>query len=176
MGYAQDMKPLFTNPIRMPNIAVPTAPVNPTPTLTLILKQLVKRNTEMARNLGTLKAIIWGQCSDTMRSRLRALPMFQANYDDNNCLWFLTNIKSITMQFDAMKSAFISLLDARAHFLNCKQGEDQSNDEYADLMRNWAEAIEYHRGIIAENWELVPDTHADGTAVPLRRTTPWRTL
>jgi hypothetical protein len=44
--------------------------------------------------------------------------------DKNDCFWLLKQIKSVTLQFDETKYGFISIMDARANLLNCRQGQE----------------------------------------------------
>jgi hypothetical protein len=71
--------------------------------------------------------------------------------------WLLKQVKAVTLQFDEKRNGFISLLDARTSFLNCKQSQNQSADDYLESLRGWADTIEYHGGTVAENHELVPE-------------------
>ena len=55
----------------------------------------------------------------------------------------------------------MSLIDARASLLNCRQQPDQTVNDYADKLRTWAETIEHHGGIVAENYELIHEKDDD---------------
>ena len=64
------------------------------------VKQYVKRTATLTSNLAALHAVIWGQCSEAMQSRLKTLTDFAAKAEEDNCLWFLQQIRAITLQFD----------------------------------------------------------------------------
>ena len=53
-------------------------------------------------------------------------------------------------------------MQARASLLNCKQGQNQSTDEYMEEMRTWIDNIEYHGGTISESYTLVAEIDTNG--------------
>lgn len=83
----------------------------------------------------------------------------------------LKQIKAVTLQFDEKRNCFISLLDAKTNFYNCKQKRDQTCDSYRKELKDWVDIIEYHGGTVAEGYELVPETDNNGNArsVPERK-------
>lgn len=53
------------------------------------------------------------------------------------CEWLFDNIKAVTMQFDDAKhNRCISMLDATASFLNCRQQQGQSADNYLEALKS----------------------------------------
>lgn len=84
--------------------------------------------------------------------------------DDDSCEWMLKKIKAVTMQFDAKHNGYISMLDATAGFLNCRQQQGQTADSYLEALKSHADTIEYHGGTLVLNPSLALATKADGTA------------
>ena len=68
-----------------------------------------------------IHTMILGQCSESMKYKLKSLDAFKAETEKNNCLWLLQQIRAITLQFDEKKNGFISIMNAQHGFLNCKQ-------------------------------------------------------
>jgi Zinc knuckle len=163
LKYAEDLSKLFGDPMAEPTISMPKDPTNPKPTKTEELihleevKAYVKRTQLLKSNLGTIHAVTWGQCSEAMKAKIKALVDYKVKTEDNDCFWLLKQIKAVTLQFDEKRNKFISLLDARTSLLNCKQLQGQTNDQYLETIRGWADTIEYHGGMVAENYTLVPD-------------------
>ncbi|KAL7563157.1 hypothetical protein ACA910_014436 [Epithemia clementina (nom. ined.)] len=60
-------------------------------------------------NLKAVYAIIWGQCSDAMKAKLKSLPKFETKNQANNCIWLLNKIKAITYQFEGQRLLYLSL-------------------------------------------------------------------
>jgi hypothetical protein len=77
------------------------------------LKSFARFTKELRSNLTTLYAVIWGQCSEAMRTKIKALSDFTTENAKNNCIWFLNEIKGVTHQFDTKSNIFLSLLDAQ---------------------------------------------------------------
>jgi hypothetical protein len=179
MKSPEDLASLFGTTMTAPVLSMPedlptqvevegrvTVP-GPTETARMIwteeVKDYFKRNKTMKSNLAALYAVAWGQCSDPMRAKLKSLGDHEASARENDCFWLFNNIKATTLQFDERRNGFISLLDARASFLNCRQGPDQTPDAYLEVLRGWADAIEYYGGTVAENHSLVSATSPDGS-------------
>jgi hypothetical protein len=64
------------------------------------IKELAKRKRALCSNLSAIQTIIWGQCSEVMKARVKSLPEYVARTTEDDCKWLLSNIQSITMQFD----------------------------------------------------------------------------
>jgi hypothetical protein len=176
LTYSADLAPLFATTMRTPTIDLPgdLAP-GAGDTMKMIfaeeVKEYVKRTRVLASNVATVFAVIWGQCSENMKARVRTSDNYADKATKNDCFWLLRQIKSITLQFDESKNAILSLLDAQQSFLSCKQMPGQSADDYADCLIGWAETIETHGGTIAANYELITETGNDGLPrdVPTRK-------
>ena len=59
----------------------------------------------------------------------------------------------------------ISLADARLNLLSCKQGQDQSVAEFKEILKRWADAIEFHGGTVVERIDGMTRTTDDGTII-----------
>jgi hypothetical protein len=165
LRHSDDLAKLFSEEMKEPTVTKPGALLSTaTKTDEMIfaeeIKEYVKRVTILKGNLAAVYAVIWGQCSEAMKAKVKAAKDYQSKVDANDCLWILKQIKAITLQFDEKKNKFISLLDARTSLLNCRQFQGQSNDEYLESLRGWADTIEYHGGVVAENYTIVPETLA----------------
>ena len=125
------------------------------------VKEYAARVRALRGNLVTIHAIIRGQCSESMKGKIKSLLPYTRKAAEHDCLWFLKQIKSVTLQFDSRKNAFISLLDARENFLKCRQQPGQSCNVYLEVLKSWVDAIEYHGGTVSESYELIPE-YADG--------------
>jgi len=180
--FSEDLSPLFATDMRNPVIEPPAdLPSEPAPTRVQEMiwmehiKEHVKRSQMLRSNLATVYAVIWGQCSETMRAKLKSHDEYSERSEANDCYWILKQIKAITLQFDERTNGFISLLNARTSFLNCRQGQTQSADAYMEALKGWADTIEYCGGTVAENFTLVPATAPDGTTrTQAQRTTMAR--
>ncbi|KAI2508903.1 Reverse transcriptase (RNA-dependent DNA polymerase) [Fragilaria crotonensis] len=165
--YSADLAPLFATTMRTPTIDLPVdlAP-GAGDTMKMIfaeeVKEYVKQTRVLTSNIATVFAVIWGQCSENMKARIKVSEHYTDKAIKNDCFWLLRQIKSITLQFDESKNAILSLLDAQQSFLSCKQLPGQSTDDYADCLIGWAETIETHGGTVGANHTLVPEIGSDG--------------
>jgi hypothetical protein len=92
-----------------------------------------------------------------MKAKMKSLDGYEQSVTDDDCEWMLKNIKAVTMQFDAKHNGYISMLDATAGFLNCRQQQGQTADSYLEALKSHADTIKYHGGTLVLNPKLVPD-------------------
>ena len=167
LKFSADLAPLFGATITPPTLTMPAdldAAANQTQTLIWNeeVKEYVKRNRELRGNLASIYAVTWGQCTEAMKAKIKSLDDYDARNTDNDCAWLLQQIRAITLQFDAKRNIFLSLLDARNSLLTCRQAQHQTTESYLASLRSWVETIESYGGSVAESFELVPDTDDDG--------------
>jgi hypothetical protein len=85
------------------------------------VKQFVQRLGFLESNIATLYSVIWGQCSDDMKARVKTHDEYKESTKKNNCVWLLGQIKAVTLQFDSKKDTVLCILHARRSFDNCRQ-------------------------------------------------------
>ena len=112
LKFPEDLATLFSDPASFPTLTQPDDPgEQASRTVQMIwteqVKQYVKRTATLTSNLAALHAVIWGQCSEAMQSRLKALTDFAAKAEEDDCLWFLQQIRAITLQFDEKRNVFL---------------------------------------------------------------------
>lgn len=72
-----------------------------------------------------IHAVVWGQCSPMMQSKLESLEDFDTRNKTCDCIWLLKEIQGIAHRFEGARNVFISLDDAWTDFYNFKQGQHQ---------------------------------------------------
>lgn len=167
LKYSEDLAPLFAETMANPKIEMPEDIDDDAGTTMKMIfaeevKEYVKRNRTIKSNLATIHAVIWGQCSEDMKSKVKTHDGYKDRVAENDCAWLLRQIKSVTLQFDESRNGFLSLLDAQESFLKCRQQSGQSVEDYVDALKGWAETIESHGGTVAANYQLVPAKDATG--------------
>ena len=65
------------------------------------VKIWMRRERAIRSNLATLHTVIWGQCSEDMKSMVKTHEGYKERTAENDCNWLLRQIKSVTMQYDA---------------------------------------------------------------------------
>jgi hypothetical protein len=173
LTYSEDLSSLFAEDMKAPVISEPLDPAADEKTPTKLqemvyieqVKGYVKRLTELTSNLGTVHAVIWGQCSEAMKDKIKSLTDNKTKTETNDCFWLLKQLKAVTLQFDEKRNVFVSLLEARTSLLNCKQQQGQTVSEYLEVLRGWVDTIEYHGGTVAEEFTLIKGMDAEGNVV-----------
>jgi hypothetical protein len=181
LKYPEDLKSIFAETMAAPNIIEPAdLPTTSTKRQEVIweaaLKSYSRRSEELRNNLTTFYAVIWGQCSEAMRTKIRALDTFSSQNKDNNCIWLLNEIKGVTHQFDTKRNIFLSLHDARIAYYGCKQNQNQKNAEYLDLFRANIEVLEYYKATVGESHIFVDDMNGTRTEVERRKIARYCTI
>jgi hypothetical protein len=92
-----------------------------------------------------------------MRNKLRALDDYELRCATYDCVWILKEIKGVTHQFDTKCNMFLSLLDARVAYFNCRQNQHQSNADYLAVFTSHVQVLEYYKANISESYLLVDD-------------------
>ena len=99
------------------------------------LKAYVQRGQVLTGTLAAVHAVIWGQCSEAMKAKVKACKDYDARTKECDCFWLLKQIKAVTLQFNEKRNCFISLLDAKTNFYNCKQHRNQTCDSYREELK-----------------------------------------
>ena len=183
LKYYEDTAPLFAVDMATPKITKPVAPekikvgevLKMDETDEAIWKEEVKdyvhRGRVLKGNLAAIHAVIWGQCSEAMKAKVKASKVYQEKTEANDCYWLLKQIKAATLQFDEKHNCFILLMDAKMSFYTCKQKRSQTCDSYREELKGWVGTIKYHGGSIGESFELVPAADAEGNSLKVAERT-----
>ena len=172
LKYYEDFMPIFGAEMKEPEVAKPAILKKDSSELEIEIqkeeiKEYVKRVRVLKSNMGTMYAIMWGQCSEDMKNKVKAVADYHEKTEANDCVWLLKKVRGISMKFDEKCNAFLSALNARHSFLTCQQKSWQPNVEYRDELKGWADTIEYYGGSVAECHHLVPTERPDGTVMNL---------
>ena len=151
MKYPEDLAPWFATDSILPGLAKPPRPLLVPPATVAAeddikiwkedLRHLSKRKNVLRGNLSAIHAVIWGQCSEAMHVKLRSIDGYEENRNADDCKWFLSNIRAVTMQFDTKHNRYISMLDATAGFVNCRQQRGQSVSAYLEALKSFSDTM-----------------------------------
>ena len=111
------------------------------------IKSYLKRIDMMESNLRGVYAIVWGQCSSMMQSKLESLD----DYDDMSlkcdCIWLLREIQGITHRFEGTRFAMISVDDALVAYYTFHQGQHQTLHEYLKDYQSIVQVLEHYGAV-----------------------------
>jgi hypothetical protein len=71
-----------------------------------------KRSTIIQQNMKVVLAVLWGQCSESLKDKLKSINEYKTKLTKRDCVWLLAKIKAIMLQFKRQRSLFLSLSDA----------------------------------------------------------------
>ena len=107
MKYTSDIRSLFkmlTRPdIKEPDITVRSVRLREE-MIKVVAKDLFDRQVWLSDNLTYLYSVIWGQCSDSMQTKLMSVTEFKTKHDECDAAWLLRAIRQVKMCFDSNKS------------------------------------------------------------------------
>ena len=114
--------------LTLPTIPLPTAPVaDPMPPLLAAIfseqvKEYVKQTSRLQENIKRLGALVWGQCSDTIRTRLHSLDTYDDMHTASDGLLLLVPIKDLMYNVQEQKYVPLSIHLAKRQFFLLSQG------------------------------------------------------
>ena len=80
------------------------------------MKNYMKRVDLLESNTIAIYAIVWGQCSAIMQSKLESLDAFKARSKVCDCIWLMKEIQAITHAFEGKHKDYIVILCATKAF------------------------------------------------------------
>ena len=108
----------------------------------MAMKNYMKRLDLLANNTRAVFAIVWGQCSPMIQSKLESLDDCESKSRDCDCVWVLKEIQAITHQFEGTRNVLISLEDAWSSYYTYRQGNQQTLHSYLSDLRACARAVD----------------------------------
>ena len=127
---------------------MPIAPiVDPIPALLDAIvseqvKEYVKQTSRLQENIKRLWALVWGQCSDTIRTRLQALETSDNMHTASNGLQLLIAIKDLMFNVQEQKYVPLSIHLAKRQFFLLSQGRNTVG-EYYDQFKNQTDVLSH---------------------------------
>jgi hypothetical protein len=108
------------------------------------MKSYIKRTYMMESNIRGIYAIVWGQCSPTMQSKLESLDNYATKSNECDCIWLLKEIQGITHCFEGTRCVFISLDDAWSNYFAYYQGGSQPLHDYLKDFQSLVQVLEHY--------------------------------
>ena len=146
--------------LTLPTIPIPTAPVaDPMPVLLAAIfseqvKEYVKQTSRLQENIKRLWALVWGQCSDTIRTRLQALETYDDMHTASNGLQLLIAIKDLMFNIQEQKYVPLSIHLAKRQFFLLSQGRNTIG-EYYDQFKNQTDVLSHIGAAIGDDTAIM---------------------
>ena len=119
------------------------------------VKMFVSRRERYNENKDKLFPLIWGQCSNSMQSKLQAKTGFHEIDQSRNCLQLIKEIKGVIFNFESQEYPVLSLHHASQKYFNTRQGKDESITEYHKRFRTTVEVLEHYGADIWSHPRLI---------------------
>ena len=91
------------------------------------INKFADREDQYVRNKEALFSIIWAQCSDNMKAKVRTSKDYKTLRQDQDCLSLLQEIQGITYKFESQRYPYEAFFDAMLSFFQNRQNKHQSN-------------------------------------------------
>jgi hypothetical protein len=108
------------------------------------MKTYMKRVNLLESDTRAIYAIVWGQCSPMMQSKVESLDALERKSTSCDCIWLLREIQGITHRFEGTRNLFISLDDAWSNYYGCRQGHKQTLHEYLKDFQGLVQVLEHY--------------------------------
>ena len=98
--------------------------------------------------LHSLFSVIWGQCSQLLRSKLESKSEYEGIKENSDVSGLLKLIKTVLYQFETHTSIYEALDEAKKNYYLYYQGPKTSNTQHVKNLQDMVEVIEYHGGSV----------------------------
>lgn len=154
MKYGTDMSNAV-NDLKLQTYALPEEPkvIPPATVLSFgqtelykkVIAEYYKKTTEMDENIGKLYAIVWGQCSDSLREKVKALTGYNIMMQNGAGVDLLIAIRDIAYKRKQDKDPWVTWHEATFNLYEFKQ-ENLSNDVYFQKFQGLVDVVEHCGG------------------------------
>ena len=114
------------------------------------MKEYVKQTSRLQENIKRLWALVWGQCSDTIRTRIQALDMYKDMHMASDNLQLLIAIKDLMFNVQEQKHVPLSIHLAKRQFSLLSQGRNTVG-EYYEQFKNQTNVLTHIRAGIGDD-------------------------
>ena len=110
--------------------------------------ELTKRESKLEENLRTLFSLVWGQCTDPMRARIRSLQEYEAMEEESDSLALIKCIRNVMYSYQSVTYRCESIHDALKRFWHLHQGKLHSCQQYLEELENCVAVVDHCGGLI----------------------------
>ena len=114
----------------------------------LRLKKYVDREDTLMANMRALFAVIWGQCSTTMTTKLKMHEDLSIWKNKTDCAALLKEMQRISMRYESQKNPFMTLHRQLREFYRYRQRNNQTLHQYLEMFNLMVDNIDKYGGNI----------------------------
>lgn len=108
------------------------------------MKNYMKQMDQIESNTRAIYAIVWGQCSPIMQSKIESLEGYKAQSTVYDCIWLPKEIQGITHQFKGTRYVFISLDNAWSAYYAYRQTSQQTLHDYLKQFQLMVQVLKHY--------------------------------
>ena len=126
----------------------------------------LERTEEFRLNNSALYQLIWGQCSNALRTKLKGVPEYDTFQRKRECIPLLKSIQGIMHQFESQDYLGLGLKKAVVNYYTCTQGRHEDSDTYLLRFRSNMEVLAHYGGSLEPYRAMVhKEMQYDGQSV-----------
>ena len=111
------------------------------------MKEYVKQTSRVQENIKHLWALVWGQCSNTIRTRIQALDTYEDMHTASDGLQLLIAIKDLMFNVQEQKYLPLSIHLAKRQFFLLSQGQNTVGEYYEQFKNQTVVLTHIYAGI-----------------------------
>mmetsp|Transcript_11443 Transcript_11443/g.16184 ORF Transcript_11443/g.16184 Transcript_11443/m.16184 type:complete len:134 (-) Transcript_11443:1703-2104(-) len=100
----------------------------------------------MKSNLKKIYSLVYGNCTDGIHTMLKGDSEYEARSKTFDYEWLFKKVKTIVSGLDTKVNLRVSLHAAMLNFLNIRQGENETNDDFLTRFKSMAETLKIAGG------------------------------
>ena len=110
--------------------------------------ELIKRESKLEENLRSLYSLVWGQCTDPLRAKIRSLEEYAAMEEESDSLALIKSIRNAMYSYQSVTYRCVSIHHALKRFWQLHQGKMHSCQQYLEELENCVAVIDHCGGLI----------------------------
>ncbi|MHA7927606.1 MAG: reverse transcriptase domain-containing protein, partial [Marinobacter sp.] len=124
------------------------------------IKVYIKRDDALTDNLKKAYALVWGQCADSLRAKLEAVPDYATFSANADVIRLLREIQAQMMGFQSTRYLPLSIHEAKRRYYLLRQ-DGSTNQDYLERFQNAKEVIEHCGGSVGEEPKVLQEVRAE---------------
>ena len=128
--------------------------------------EFIKKEGKLKAHLKNIFSVIWGQCTEIMKTKLTQLSVFNTLNADQDSIALLAEIKGLVFHFDTTDYAPMAMAKLDLKMYRFTQGRDVSDAKYHEQFTGLKEVIEHYGGKVGLHPNLIKDELESITGSP----------
>ena len=110
------------------------------------IKEFVKNLNTVKSNLKKIYSLVYGNCTEGVQTMLKADSDYEVKSQNFDYEWLFKKVKAIVSGLDTKVNLRVSLHSAMTNFINMKQWENKTNDDYLTRFKSMVETLKLAGG------------------------------